>query len=496
MPGDRKNRTNNIHDASNTESEFAVPAEFPEILKDLNREVLRAQPKDIYQFCATYFHSKLAEQRKELIELAAGIAPEDEADNIKPNSKTLTDIRERKDSDDEMESDDDEESEEEETSAPPPVAANYNRGRRTSVSAESMAPTLDKDFVAVVIPKTNEQKQRIQVSIKNNFLFRSCDEEQYRDVVNAMAEKRVATGEEVIRQGGVGDFFYVVETGALDVFVSKNGNPPVKVFEYTDGGSFGELALMYNAPRAATVVATADSVLWALDRVTFRRILMENTSRKRRMYEGFLEEVKLLSSLEPYERHKIADVLESQVYNDGETVIKQGDVGEQFYIIESGDASVSKVIDGVEHLYPGLKKGDYFGELALLTDQPRQATIRAIGRLKVATMGKKAFVRLLGPNLTKLAQTRNPAGLTFLLMTGRKETTILYNMIIWLKCFPFHKATFEPIEPNGIYVTHTQAHDQFDNRLLTAADIDINEVKNLFLTIPLASSKILRDSDI
>ncbi|KAJ3113224.1 hypothetical protein HK100_002055 [Physocladia obscura] len=423
MAGDRKNRTNNIHNESNMELEFAVPAEFPEILKDLNREVLRAQPKDIYQFCATYFHNKLAEQRKELIELAAGIAPDDEVNDLKPNSKTLTDIRERKDSDDDMESDD-EESEEEE-SVPPPVTANYNRGRRISVSAESMAPTLDNDFVAVVIPKTDEQKQRIQISIKNNFLFRSCDEEQYRDVVNAMAEKRVATGEEVIRQGGVGDFFYVVETGALDVFVSKNGSPPVKVFEYTDGGSFGELALMYNAPRAATVVATAESVLWALDRVTFRRILMENTSRKRRMYEGFLEEVKLLSSLEPYERHKIADVLESQVYNDSETVIKQGDVGEQFYIIESGEASVSKVIDGVEHQYPGLKKGDYFGgqsliaffyhihslcflpELALLTEQPRQATIRAIGRLKVATMGKKAFVRLLGPVVDIIKRNAN-----------------------------------------------------------------------------------------
>ena len=49
--------------------EFTVPAAFPEILKDLNREVLRNQPKDIYQFCADYFHQKLAEQRSKLIDL-------------------------------------------------------------------------------------------------------------------------------------------------------------------------------------------------------------------------------------------------------------------------------------------------------------------------------------------------------------------------------------------------------------------------------------------
>lgn len=105
-------------------------------------------------------------------------------------------------------------------------------------------------------------------------------------------------------QGGIGDFFYVVETGALDVFVSRNGGPRVKVTDYGPNGSFGELALMYNAPRAATVVSTKPCTLWALDRVTFRRILMENTSRKRRMYEEFLEDVKLLADLEPYERKK------------------------------------------------------------------------------------------------------------------------------------------------------------------------------------------------
>jgi CRP-like cAMP-binding protein len=93
----------------------------------------------------------------------------------------------------------------------------------------------------------------------------------------------------------------VVETGALDVFVSKNGAPRVKVTDYGPNSSFGELALMYNAPRAATIISTEPCTLWALDRLSFRRILMENTSRKRRMYEEFLEEVTLLTDLEPYE---------------------------------------------------------------------------------------------------------------------------------------------------------------------------------------------------
>ncbi|KAF9993524.1 hypothetical protein BGZ65_010925, partial [Modicella reniformis] len=245
-------------------------------------------------------------------------------------------------SDSDTDSDDDDEDDESlEDPSPLLTIASYMRGRRTSVSAESMVPS-HQNYVKTVISKTPEQRKRIELSISSNFLFKNLDEDQHEDVVNAMAEKRFRSRENVIEQGAVGDYFYVVETGSLDVFVAKNGNPSEKVFEYGPGGSFGELALMYNGPRAATVSTTSDVVLWALDRITFRRILMENTSKKRRMYEAFLETVPLLVSLEPYERHKIADALESVYFEDGQTVVRQGDQGDNFFIIESGEATVTK----------------------------------------------------------------------------------------------------------------------------------------------------------
>ncbi|CAO3590048.1 unnamed protein product [Absidia cylindrospora] len=215
-----------------------------------------------------------------------------------------------------------------------------------------------------------------------------------------MAEKHVANGDTIIEQGAVGDYFYIVESGTFDCFIKQNNSvEQLKVVNYEAGGSFGELALMYNAPRAATIIATSPSVVWALDRITFRTILMEHTSRKRRMYESFLEEVPLLMSLKSYERHKIADALESVYYDDGQTVIKQGDVGDQFYIIESGDAVFYKLDkNGEQQEVNRSSRGGYFGELALLNDSPRAATVVASGgRLKCATLGKKAFTRLLGP---------------------------------------------------------------------------------------------------
>jgi cAMP-dependent protein kinase regulator len=153
---------------------------------------------------------------------------------------------------------------------------------------------------------------------------------------------------------------------------------------------------MYGAPRNATVVsAEPDCTLWALDRVTFRRILMDYTFGRRRMYESFLAEVPLLQDLDGYERSKIADALETQKFATGAVIIKEGDVGEAFYLLEAGEAEAFK--DGADKPVMSYRKGDYFGELALLNDKPRAATVVCRTDVKVATLGKDGFQRLLGP---------------------------------------------------------------------------------------------------
>lgn len=169
-----------------------------------------------------------------------------------------------------------------------------------------------------------------------------------------------------------------------------------KVDTIVAGGSFGELALMYNAPRAATVIsAEPGCILWVLDRLTFRRILMESTFARRRMYESFLDTVPLLASLTPYERSKIADALKSQKFPAGHTIIREGDPGESFFLLEAGEAVAYR--SGNDVPVKHYKKGDFFGELALLNDAPRAASVVSQTEVKVATLGKSAFQRLLGP---------------------------------------------------------------------------------------------------
>ena len=76
------------------------------------------------------------------------------------------------------------------------------------------------------------------------------------------------------------------------------------------------------------------------------------------MYETFLSTVPLLSGLNTWEKAKIADALETEVFEKGEVVISQGDVGEYFYLVESGEAEVIIEGRGVVRQY---QRGDYFG---------------------------------------------------------------------------------------------------------------------------------------
>jgi CRP-like cAMP-binding protein len=285
------------------------------------------------------------------------------------------------------------------------LGVTHNPRRRGSVSAESLKPTDEDKTDRVIIPKTDEARRRILSAISNNLLFRNLEGDQRQEVMDAMFERKVPRGETVIKQGDEGDNFYVVDDGIFDIFV--NGK---KVVEIGAGGSFGELALMYNTPRAATVQAQTDAVVWGVDRVTFRRIIMNNTFRKRKMYENFVKTVPILQSLEPEERTKVADALEPQTFSDGDNIVEEGDPGDCFYIIVSGEVVITKKMkkpkqegedsgdESEEEVEVNrLSKGNYFGELALLTDKPRAATVTAVGDVECVCLNTQAFIRLLGP---------------------------------------------------------------------------------------------------
>ena len=230
-------------------------------------------------------------------------------------------------------------------------------------------------------------------------MFNHLDPKDMDIVIDAMQEFRLTKDEKAITEGDDGDFLYVVEEGELRCTKLFPGNEEPTFFKnYVPGEAFGELALLYNAPRAASITANEDCLLWGLDRRTFNHIVKDAAMRRREMYEEFLKKVPLLSSMEPYERTTLADALVKKSFKKGESVLKEGEEGKTIYFLLEGEAEAIKEIDGTPTSVMQYKLGDYFGERALLKNEPRAATINATSdELAVVELDRATFQRLLGP---------------------------------------------------------------------------------------------------
>ncbi|KAL4139780.1 hypothetical protein PRNP1_015538 [Phytophthora ramorum] len=212
-------------------------------------------------------------------------------------------------------------------------------------------------------------------------------------LVDAMKYVAVDAGVDVVTQGDVGgDRFFILDSGVCDVRVHER--VVGEVCATSPRNFFGELALLYDSPRAATVRARTSVECWSLDRVTFKRVLMATTMQQRALYLDFLGQVPIFSTLSSYEKMTVADALRVQFVEAGDTILTEGSRGDDFYIIADGEVKCTR---GGEEVSARLGAGDFFGELALIHDDVRQATVTAMRKSKLLVLDRATFKRLLGP---------------------------------------------------------------------------------------------------
>lgn len=230
------------------------------------------------------------------------------------------------------------------------------------------------------------------------------------DVINAFQAVVRNKDVEVIKQKAEGDNMYIIGSGSVDVFVARGSSAGrgEHVLTLGPGGLFGELALLYSSPRAATCVVTSASAnLWALASHDFKMLLMKGAQEEYNQYTAWLRNVDILKGLNQHEMAQLAEAIEPVEYAEGQEIIVQGSRDSDcFFMLQKGMcAAYIGGTAGEKEVKRYTRQGDYFGEVALLRGTARQASIRAIGGPAIVChISRHVFDTILGPLKPRLTQ--------------------------------------------------------------------------------------------
>ncbi|CAL8316948.1 unnamed protein product [Merluccius merluccius] len=259
------------------------------------------------------------------------------------------------------------------------------RKSRAAVMAPEPIPE-DLEITSNRVKKTSSETDLIVKAIQKNDFLSRLDDEQTAMMVDLLLAFDFSPGKEVIKEGSEGDTMYIVAAG--DLVVTQAGR---ELRSLRCGDVFGELAILYNCKRTATVKAKSLVRLWCMERQTYRTIMTNKSKKKREQLLGFLKTSRTLKDLNDVQLSKIIDSMEEVKYQHKDIIVREGAEANTFYIILKGEVLVSKSVNGYQKQIRRMGKGEHFGEQALIREVLRTATCTADGPVTCFSIDKEVF---------------------------------------------------------------------------------------------------------
>lgn len=243
------------------------------------------------------------------------------------------------------------------------------------------------------------------VDLKTYSYFSSLSDNALAVLSESIRAVHYPAGSIIVREGTVGDTFYFVKEGQLEVTTRTKSGVEAKLSVIGDGQGFGDMALLTCSVRSSSVRATTDVTLYSLSKKEFETVILnESTFREKllRKAEDYtqLNRIKTLQPfqlLDPEKMCALVEKMDTRTYRPGEKIIVQGEKGDFYYIIKSGSVAVlKKQKNGAGDIkIAELGDGEAFGEEALIRDDPRNATCQAITETEVLALSKKDFNQIV-----------------------------------------------------------------------------------------------------
>jgi putative peptide zinc metalloprotease protein len=239
-------------------------------------------------------------------------------------------------------------------------------------------------------------------------------------LARAARVREASAGSTVVRQGERGDEFFIIAEGNAEVLVRESGEDTV-VERLGVGDFFGERALLGTGIRQATVAAASRFRLLVIDQRTFWQELSGTVAWEVKVRAALderqrLRDLPLFAGAAPRQLDLLAVKLQIRAFQPGEVLLRQGDPGDAFYIVREGSVEVVGRQDRRSKRLSILKAGDFFGEVALLRNQPRSATVRGMSEGSVWRLERDDFRELVGRylnlegHIAGVADARVPRG--------------------------------------------------------------------------------------
>jgi ABC-type lipoprotein export system ATPase subunit/CRP-like cAMP-binding protein len=233
--------------------------------------------------------------------------------------------------------------------------------------------------------------------------------DQLAEVQRRVTPTTFRPGEVIIRQGETGEHFFILIEGQAEVFVEHPDGHDMLVDRLRAGQYFGEMALLGQRARRATVRVSeeAPAAVVALDAATFNQLIEESPALRHELQRivslrQVQSQVEALSGIDREQLQELMKGAPTRIFQPGDTIMQQGALGDVFYFLLEGEAEVyARRGNGAESLIDRLGPGQHFGELALLGSRRRSATVRAAGH---------APVRLLELDATAFEQLQRLSG--------------------------------------------------------------------------------------
>ena len=217
--------------------------------------------------------------------------------------------------------------------------------------------------------KERNDENLINDCLMSHFFMQYLNEQARNAIIEEMSLIQVDKNNYIFKQGAIGNYFYILKSGTAHLIID---NKLIKVLRI--GESFGELALLHDAPRSGSIKAISDCLLYILERKNFRKIVEHITKINYEENLKFLESVSILSHLEQYQKTILSNNLVKEEFEEGRKIVTKGEFSSCLYIIKSG---LVDCIDDNGVIIRTLKEGDNFGERSILSDTKRTLDVVA-----------------------------------------------------------------------------------------------------------------------